>query len=198
MNILLLMMNIKNIFFTTSISIVFGVYSLYKIINHIHKLEIKHKNHVNNLNFLLEHSYVRYENIKVEYTKLKEEIVSLKDKIIILEKQLTNSANNNDNNSLFISPLTSCDDLCELNNHNIAETVNAVELNIIDKINEIFLNQEDNNIRSEEHSYDNIETPPPSKSSSFCDTEPSISQRKRSISVNDVNWINLTKKFIFG
>ena len=197
MNILLLMMNIKNIFFTTSISIVFGVYSLYKILNHIHRLDLKHKNQVHNLNIMLEHSYTRYDNIKNEYTKLKEEIVNLKDKIIVLEGQLNNSVNN-DNNSLFISPLTSCDDLCELNNHNIAETVNAVELNIIDKINEIFLNQEDNNIRSEEHSYDNIETPPPSKSSSFCDTEPSISQRKRSISVNDVNWINLTKKFIFG
>jgi hypothetical protein len=43
-----------------------------------------------------------------------------------------------------------------------------------------------------------IVTPPPSKNSSFCSLENGIRTRKRSLSISEVNWVDITKKFIFG
>ena len=82
------MINIKNIFVTTSISIFCGVYSLYNIIYYIQKVEMKHHNHVENLNKIIDDTYQKYENIKHEYLKMKDMIVSLNNKIIVLEDEI--------------------------------------------------------------------------------------------------------------
>ena len=274
------MINIKNIFVTTSISIFCGVYSLYNIIYYIQRIEMKHHNQVENLNKMLDDTYKKYENIKYEYLKMKDEIVTLNNKIIVLQDELNNQNNkcrlnpcinintntnndyiSSDNDSLKISECTDnndiiCDTLCKFNaispvmpskeSSNSLDTIfseqlvdspnfslqdYSVSLDIeseseliikkeesyifnseesIKRLNEIFNdigithnnnnnNNNNNNILDYESELD-IVTPPPSKNSSFCSLENGSNQRirKRSISVSEVNWIDITKKFIFG
>jgi hypothetical protein len=228
------MMNIKNIFVTTSISIVFGVYSLYNIVHYIQRLEIKHHNHVDRLNKIIDETYQKYENIKNEYLKMKEEIVSLNNKILTLEaemkyrmsndKEFESSYISSNTESLRLSDITDindivCDSLCNLSpdypsipsrsssnsldsifsgknvdgsTYLVSEEKNEylfTSAESITRLNEIF------NDFKQEH---NIDTPPPSKNSSFCGSETASIGRKRSLSVNQVNWIDITKKFIFG
>ncbi len=121
MQYIIIMMNIKNIFVTTSISIFFGVYSLYNIVNYIQKLEIKHNNQVEKLNKIIDETYKKYENIKYEYLKIKDEFVSLNNKIQVLEEQILKKMQPNINYissesdlSLTDSNGIICDALCEL------------------------------------------------------------------------------------
>jgi len=135
------MINIKNIFVTTSISIFCGVYSLYNIIYYIQKVEMKHHNHVENLNKIIDDTYQKYENIKHEYLKMKDMIVTLNNKIIVLEDEINRQTIYNeqkgfinkyskincdyissDTESLKLSEFTDtdndnivCDTLCKLN-----------------------------------------------------------------------------------
>jgi hypothetical protein len=79
--------------------------------------------------------------------------------------------------------------------YNSTETINKLN-EIFDEIGIKRLSLKNPELDSE------VNTPPPTKNSSFCGSETSTNTntntRKRSISVNDVNWIDITKKFIFG
>jgi len=160
------MMNIKNIFFTTGVSIFFGLYSVYKIFDYIQQLEIKHHNQVNNLNILLNDTFTKYENLKYEYLNLREEIINLNNKINELEQNMKpiNDTNNlchiSSEDSLKLSESsvisdisnsdTLCDILCDLNGDKpllydgISDnSLNSV--NIYDSMNKFYNNNNNNN-----------------------------------------------------
>lgn len=221
------MINIKNIFLTTGISIVFGVYSIYNIVNYIHHIEIKHHSQVQQLNQIIDETYKRYENIKNEYLKLKGEVIYLTDKITSLEDEINEkvivnkhkdyiSSSDCDTNENII-----CDILCKFNpngpiipNQESSNSLNTIfsqfsdetienTINSDSKIDYLFNSSDTiNKINEIFSSNDNLEiiTPPPSKNSSFCESDSidTNKTRNRSVSVSDVNWINITKKFIFG
>ena len=78
-------MNIKHIFITTGISVLFGVYSIYNLFDYM-----KFMNHFYNKQILLLQNDLdeinkKYKTIEFEYVKIKEEILILSDKIINLE-----------------------------------------------------------------------------------------------------------------
>jgi len=237
MQYIIIMMNIKNIFVTTSISIFFGVYSLYNIVNYIQKLEIKHNNQVEKLNKIIDETYKKYENIKYEYLKMKDEFVSLNNKIQVLEEQIVKNIQPNINYISSESDLSNsiiCDTLCELSpdkpllptrseSSNSLDSVFDFESNTvvistdlnssqgimynstetINKLNEIFDEIGIKRLSLKNPEFDSeVSTPPPTNNSSFCGSETGTNTnttiRKRSLSVNEVNWMDITKKFIFG
>ncbi len=224
-------MNIKNIFLTTGISIFFGMYSIYNIVHYIQRIEMKHHSQVEQLNKIIDDSYKHYENIKNEYLKMRDEIVYLTNKIKVLENEIKEKENNMVNESEYVSSSDYetnseriiCDTLCAFNpdapvipTQESSNSLNTIfsqlsdetienTINSDSKIDYLFNSAETvNKINKIFNSDDNLEiiTPPPSKSSSFCDTESvgtGITRtRSRSISVNEVNWIDITKRFIFG
>lgn len=99
MHINILMLNIKNIFITTGISILFGVYSIYNILEYLRITNYYRLREINNLYKLIHQTNKKYIALNDEYNQLyqkyndlvtevghsKKEIIELNIKIIEIE-----------------------------------------------------------------------------------------------------------------
>jgi len=85
------MMNIKHIFITTGISVLFGAYSIYNLFDYMRYINRFYNKQIMLLQTDLDDINKKYKTIESEYLKIKEEILILSDKIINLE---TNNAKN--------------------------------------------------------------------------------------------------------
>lgn len=204
-----IMMNIKNIFITTGISVLFGVYSIYNILEYLRILNNHRVKQINSLRHLVNDTNTKYKDLKMKhdelhknynelstnYEKINKEINLLNIKIAELqENKMKDNATDIDIYTNNISypeiptPNIICDELCNLNNEIPRvhmETMNA----IVDDIDEEFV----------ESLYLDYESGVNSELSSLCNSEKnSIKSRSRSTSVTEINWGNLTKKFLFG
>jgi hypothetical protein len=205
----IIMMNIKNIFITTGISVLFGVYSIYNILEYLRILNSYRVKQINNLRHLVNDTNTKYKDLQMKhdelhknynelstnYEKINKEINLLNIKIAELqENKMKDNATDIDIYTNNISypeiptPNIICDELCNLNNEIPRvhmETMNAV----VDDIDEEFI----------ESLYLDYESGVNSELSSLCNSEKnSIKSRSRSTSVTEINWGNLTKKFLFG
>ena len=89
-------MNIKNIFITTGISVLFGVYSIYNLFDYMRSINRSCNKQLLLLQTDLDEINKKYKTIEFEYVKIKEEILILSDKIINLETI-------NENKSVFLN-----------------------------------------------------------------------------------------------
>jgi predicted nuclease with TOPRIM domain len=213
-------MNIKNIFITTSLSVMFGYYSIYNIFNYLHDIKDK-LNEITILEKKLEETTTKYKELSFEFTNITCEINMLSKKVIELEnKHFLFYSNYNFVNSIYSSPedilvVDKDNDTTHYDSDNVNtdETSSSVfnELNDanLDHVNfdDIDLELSHENIEKKNIlDYDCIEiindleknsiklTPCSSRTNSFA----SLDNKPRSSSVSDVNWSGLTKKFLFG
>jgi hypothetical protein len=170
------MLNIKNIFLTTSLSFLLGFYSICHLFIYIKRIEdVGNQNRTSfkEINFVLN----EYEN---KYNKLQFEVIHLRCEINKLKKVVNNMKKNVE--SSFISPLSVsslgtldlsidenvvCDELCDFNQelnefHNLRSqgtsfTTNLVDDSNIDFDNDYFENNVDvqNNINNNENTINN-------------------------------------------
>lgn len=209
-------MNIKNIFITTGISVLFGVYSIYNILEYLRLLNNHRVKQINSLQYLLNDTNKKYNDLQVKYNllqqnhdklalsyeKINKEINLLNIKIIELQENKTIDINftslqelNNISNQISSSAIYNnivCDELCDLNSEIPRvhmETMNS----ITDDIDEEF-------VESLSLEYDYSEN---GEVSSLGNSEKASIQsceliRSRSTSITEINWGSLTKKFLFG
>ena len=221
-------MNVKHIFITTSISVIFGVYSMYNIFDYLKHLKNDYINKIIILEEKLEESNKKYIELKIDFTNITSEINILSNKIIELENtnfsrysnyNFTDSNYNSSDNILFIdeniNPTDESNELqmIESNELQMIEpnlSMKEIELfayNIFDDVN---LELSEENVEKVEKTtfldYDCIEIINDFEKNSIKFTP--CSSRKnsfsnseiitRSSSVSEVNWSGLTKKFLFG
>jgi len=153
--ILLMVLNIKNIFLTTSLSFLLGFYSICHLFIYIKRIEDignQNRSSFKEINFVIN----EYEN---KYNKLQFEIVSLRSEIDKLKKVVKNIQKNVDSSKSFISPLSVsslgtldlsiddnnentivCDELCNFNDelnefHNLRSQGTSFTSNLVDDSN---------------------------------------------------------------
>ena len=175
----IIMMNIKNIFITTGISVLFGVYSIYNILETLRVLNNHHIKQINSLKHLLSDTKKKYNNLQknhdelvVNYEQINKEIYLLNIKICELQENKTTNINLDTN------------DISNDLNYKISKSEDREIINSIsDDIDEEFID-------SLSLDYDFSETDNSEKRL--------IQSSSRSIAIIDINWINLTKKYLFG
>lgn len=208
----IIMMNIKNIFITTGISVLFGVYSIYNILEYLRLLNNHRVKQINSLQHSLNDTNKKYNDLQIKYIELQQnyndlsisheqinkEIHILNMKIVELQENkmvdinITSTTNSiPDDTSIII-----CDEFCNLNNdipriH--METMNA----LVNDIDEEFVESLSFTSLQEYDCSENGEL------SSLCNSEKgsitsSNNVRSRSTSITEINWGSLTKKFLFG
>lgn len=165
--LLLMVLNIKNIFFTTSLSFLLGFYSICHLFIYIKRIEDignQNRSSFKEINFVIN----EYEN---KYNKLQFEIASLRSEIDKLKKVVKNIQKNVDDSS-FISPLSVsslgtldlsiddnedkdnnivCDELCNFNEelnefHNLRSQGTSFTSNLVDDSNIDFDYENNENI----------------------------------------------------
>lgn len=211
------MINIKNIFITTGISVLFGFYSIYNILEYINGIDRLYMHRISELQIKLDESTNKYKSLEFDYMIINTELIKLHDRVKELEEKneildtFFNSDNSvdatNEENNIFNDEII-CDEYCDLNNmipktrkdtmssidiiNNIFETnkleteTDVLDMSCVEIINEVNTNSLKISSCSSRHN-------------SFSNTESSrVTSRPRSISVTEVNWAGLTKKFLFG
>jgi len=208
------MINIKGLFFTTSISFLFGVYSIYSILEYLRVLNNYRVKNVNRA-YQEEYSYQKkfidinkkyiilqkdYDELKINFDQLKEELHLLTisfnelkdDKITTIElaedKIIELSINQNQN---LINEKIICDENCNLEDKNIrsyrdTSLTNKFILNNNKNIDKEF--EESLSLEYENNELDSL--------NNFGHS--SKLTRSRSSSISDINWGSLTKKLLFG
>jgi hypothetical protein len=210
------MINIKNIIITSGISVIFGFYSICNIIlylNYINKINTVELNAITKkmyetnkkyeeLNLEFDSLKNKYEHLKNENNDMKVQIFDLNSKMSEMETKQFNSiisytfdnlssissensikSQNIDNESInyeLLPPLI-CDDKCDLNNE---KPNHKLETMVSKNINDDF-------IESLNYDYSVY-------NSGIKPFTIEKETRTRSLSITDVDWPNLAKKFLFG
>jgi hypothetical protein len=210
-------MNIKNIFITTGISVLFGFYSFYNILEYINGIDRLYMYKISELQIKLEESNNKYKSLETEYMIINKELIKLYDIVKELERKneildtFFTSNNNVDtsyeeefNTSLNNQPI--CDEHCDLNS--MIPKVRKETMSSIDILNSIFeTDQKESGILDmscveiiNDISTNSLKLSPCSnRRNSFSSPEiPQVTLRPRSLSVTELNWAGLTKKFLFG
>ena len=198
------MMNYKNIIITTSLSILFGMYSIYNIIEYLNFLQSHHNKEIRKIHKSLDDTRQKYKDLNEKYIYLQKHYEHLSvnyDKIskelVILNLKISEFKNGDetDNHSTIISEHSSviCDDICELNNKariNMETMRAGHDDGFIEPIVIGTLSLDYSHIAP-------VEIPMVDSSYSGSDKNPAKT-RSRSTSINDINWLGLTKQFWFG
>jgi len=212
-------MNIRHIFITTGISVLFGVYSIYNIIEYLQNIHYNRSKEISDLKLCMNDIKTKYTNLQSNYDNLKDEIIKTNDEVSKLQLQISelHSLSNNVENSVeqdvqseIVSMVETdesiiCDEKCDLNidiprlhletmnsnnNNDIdPEFIESFSSVIYDHFPNIDINT-DINTNNLEGSIHSI--------SSYTNTNSVKTSRSRSGSVTDINWTGLTKKFLFG
>jgi hypothetical protein len=207
------MLNIKNLFITTGISVLFGVYTIYNIIDALRLLNNGRIKQTTNLQHLVNETNSKYIHLQtkhndllknyhelfIKYENITKEIHQLNIKINELEENhFTDIDIYNDNPSLSNNITSSnsnsitCDELCNLNTkiprvH--LETMNAIFDEDFEE--SLYLDYESSELNCDSNTNTEL--------SSLCNSEKSsIKSRSRSTSVTDINWGAIAKKLFFG
>jgi predicted nuclease with TOPRIM domain len=202
----IIMMNIKNLFITTGISVLFGVYSIYNILEYLRILNNHRVKQINSLQHQVNDTNKKYNDLQIKHIELQKnynelsisyehinkELHMLQIKLLELQENKIDETYINSNNTLSEStPSIICDELCHFNSEIPRvhmETMNAINDINVDDIDVEFV--ESLNL---EYECNNTEV------SSLCGSEKSsIKSRSRSTSITEINWGGLAKKFLFG
>jgi hypothetical protein len=199
----IIMMNIKNLFITTGISVLFGVYSIYNILEYLRILNNHRIKQINSLQHVVSDTNKKYNDLQIKhielqknynellisYENINKEVNMLHIKVLELQENKIDEIDINTNNTSSEStPSFICDELCHFNSEIPRlhmETMNSINVDDIDVEFVESLNLE--------YDYNNTEV------SSLCGSEKSsIKTRSRSTSITEINWGGLAKKFLFG
>jgi hypothetical protein len=82
-------MSIKNVFITSGMTFLFGVYSLYNILDYLNNIDRIYNHKLLDLQRKLVETDKHYNNLYFDFIKIKNEIDFLSGKIVIIEKKLT-------------------------------------------------------------------------------------------------------------
>ena len=122
----IIMMNIKNIFITTGISVLFGVYSIYNIFEYLRVLNNHQVKQINSLQNLLNETNKKYNDLQVKYVLLQKNY----DKLTVSHEE-----NNNQTNLLNIQIIKLQEDKTidtnNISNENSNENSNSTTYNNI-------------------------------------------------------------------
>ena len=216
MLISIIMMNIRHIFITTGISVLFGVYSIYNIIEYLQNIHYNRSKEISDLKLCMNDIKTKYTNLQSNYDNLKDEIIKTNHELSKLHLQISelHSLSNNiskeepieqDIQSETVSMIDTdesiiCDEKCDLNidiPRLHLETMNSNNDNNVDlefvgmsTFDYDHFQNTDVNTNNLEGSIHSI--------SSYTNTNSVKTSRSRSGSVTDINWTGLTKKFLFG
>lgn len=207
-------MNIKTFFISASLSLLFGVYSIYGLITYLEKSEKHYKDEIHNLKNFITVINKKYDDTNKKYGILLLELEKTKDTIDILSKNITkleankieiqNCVNNEssledimediiDNskiicNAIISNPIISnaITDISKLNVGLKDERNEVINDVINDIINDISQSVEEHN----ENEFEILETNMPN--------EHIIKSRARGTSISNINWAGAINKFVFG
>jgi hypothetical protein len=160
-------MSIKNVFITSGMTFLFGVYSLYNILDYLNNIDRVYNHKLLDLQRKLVETDKHYNNLYFDFIKIKNEVDFLSSKIVIIEKKLTerplycfspnfdyyesSEDDKKSNESKNIIRITSENNNLEPNNvllnENINENINKIiDENVNKNINKIIDENIDENI----------------------------------------------------
>ena len=84
-----IIMSIKNVFITSGMTFLFGVYSLYNILDYLNNIDRVYNHKLLDLQRKLVETDKHYNNLYFDFIKIKNEVDFLSSKIVIIEKKLT-------------------------------------------------------------------------------------------------------------
>jgi hypothetical protein len=84
-----IIMSIKNVFITSGMTFLFGVYSLYNILDYLNNIDRIYIHKLLDLQRKLDETDKHYNNLYVDFIKIKNEVEFLSSQIVIIEKKLT-------------------------------------------------------------------------------------------------------------
>ena len=162
-----IIMSIKNVFITSGMTFLFGVYSLYNILDYLNNIDRVYNHKLLDLQRKLVETDKHYNNLYFDFIKIKNEVDFLSSKIVIIEKKLTerplycfspnfdyyesSEDDKKSNESKNIIRITSENNNLEPNNvllnENINENINKIiDENVNKNINKIIDENIDENI----------------------------------------------------
>ena len=204
------MMNIKAIFITSGLSVIFGVYSIYNILEYLKLMHDTHNKEIYHLNKSIKDINNKYTHLKSKYDDIKSEIQQTKEYITNLQlqiAQLQNDSNDLENSiaeivksetvSINTEESIICDEMCDFNSHIPRihmETMNANK----DGLDHESLNCNYDHCHHIIISKSNLDSSYHSTNSMRSAQNSDKSARSRSVSLTDINWTGVTKKFLFG
>jgi hypothetical protein len=86
-------MNIKNIAMTSGMTILFGLYSLYNILDYLNNIETLYKYKILELQKNLDETDKKYKQLQVDFVNITDTLDNLNDKIVIVEKKIVERQN---------------------------------------------------------------------------------------------------------
>lgn len=211
------MMNIKNIFITTGISVLFGVYSVYNLLEYLRTLNNYHKKQINILEYQIKETnkkYIdfhnkyftrlqelqkKYNQLLINYEYINQEVKILNNKISELQENKSNNitipdtqasspiSNDTNSNNTFTHDIIICDELCDLNNN-----IPRIHMETM---------SDNNNIDNIDHEFFESLSLEYNNELSYSQNNSEKYSSKcssRTTSVKDINWTTLAKKFLFG
>ena len=218
-------MSIKNVFITSGMTFLFGVYSLYNILDYINNIDLIYNHKLLDLQRKLDETDEHYNNLYVDFIKIKNEVDFLSSKIVIIEKKLTerplycfspnfdyyessedDKKSNESNESKNTIRITSENNNLE---SNIILLIETVDKNIDKNIDDKNVDDEDVNKITEYDCVDmvniaDINTIQVSDCSSRKNSLTNSKFKKdplyksKSAYLSDVNWTGLMKTFLLG
>ena len=205
------MVNMKHIFITTGISVLFGVYSIYNIFEYIRLIHNNRTKRIldlteflfNNINDKYENLQSKYEDMKNEFIKSQEDtklLVSIIEKLQILQNKVGTSEEENfksetvsiiDTNESIIDTNESiiCDEICDLNDNIPRIHMETMTSNINNEFIELS--------NADYEAFHNMAISL-NKDKNSINSELNKCSRSRSASLTEINWVGLTQKFLFG
>jgi hypothetical protein len=214
-------MSIKNVFITSGMTFLFGVYSLYNILDYINNIDLIYNQKLLDLQRKLDETDKHYNNLYVDFIKIKNEVDFLSSKIVIIEKKLTERplycfSPNFDYYESSEDDKKSNESNESKNTIRITSENNNLESNIILLIETVDKNVDDKNVDDEDVNkiteYDcvdmvniaDINTIQVSDCSSRKNSLTNSKFKKdplyksKSAYLSDVNWTGLMKTFLLG
>lgn len=214
-----IIMNIKSLFITSGISFIFGMYSVFNILEYLRVLNNQNVKQIHNLQTQLDDTNKKfndlnikdielqkmYDELLVNYERINEELTYVNIQVSELQEHKFVSINIPSNsysstkpeiviNDNTICDNTICEHLCNLNN---------VPKNLMETMLENYTTIDDEFVESLSFAYDCDETTELFNNNTeplfMCNSEKnSIKPIPRSVSVTEINWEGLFKKFLFG
>ena len=194
---------LNTIIITTSLTVIFGAYSFYGLFYYLDKSGIKNNNYVKEIVEKYNEIEINYKILLKENIILKVEIETLSKKVTELEnKKLTmlNCVGNNSLEDVLEDVVAENRIICN------ADSENNPKINV--EIINLFVSQKEPEEAEEVKSQYESEPEPehsPEKEhgfevldTSYANNEHIVKSRMRGTSISEINWAEVTKKFIFG
>ena len=215
-----IIMSIKNVFITSGMTFLFGVYSLYNILDYLNNIYRIYNHKLLDLQRKLVETDKHYNNLYFDFIKIKNEIDFLSGKIVIIEKKLTerplycfspnfdyyesSEDDKKSNESKNIIRITSENNNLEPNNvllnenidENIDENVNKNIDEMVNKITEYDCVEIVNIADINTIQVSDCSSRKNSLTNSKFKKEPLY--KSKSAYLSDVNWTGLMKTFLLG